>query len=108
MLRRVCLFTVGNWGSTNAGFTMYAGFADTTTLHTFTLLRFTDMLLSPLDFSARLVSYPKRFIALNLLPLKGYLMNTEAAHLEEARSRFVLQIIVQQCKRGDIMPGNVL
>ena len=51
------------------------------TLHPFALSRVTDMLWSPLPFDARLVSYPKRSIALNLLLLWSYLTYAEAAHM---------------------------
>ena len=51
------------------------------TLHTFALSRVADMLLSPWSFDARLVSCPRRSIALNLLLLWSYLTNAETAHM---------------------------
>ena len=53
-------FTVGNWGSTNAGFTMRTGLAELIYLHPFGPLRFADMLLSPSGFPSRLVGCPRR------------------------------------------------
>jgi len=50
---------------------MRTGLAGLTTLHTFVLARFSDMLRSPLPFDARLVGCPSRSVALNLLPLLG-------------------------------------
>jgi hypothetical protein len=60
MLRRAPLFTVGNWGSTNAGFTMRTGLAELICLHPFGPFRFTDMLLSPSGFPSRLAGCPRR------------------------------------------------
>jgi hypothetical protein len=46
MLRRVPNSTVGNWGLTNAGFTMHTGLAERISLHPFGPFRFADRLLS--------------------------------------------------------------
>src|SRR2546421_7719376 len=62
MLRRVPNFTVGNWGSTNAGFTMRTGLAELIYLHPFGPFRFSDMLLSPSGFPSKWVDCPKRFL----------------------------------------------
>ena len=80
MLRRVANFTVGNWDSTNAGFTLRTGLAELIYLHPFGPFRFADMLLSPSGFPSRLASCPRRCYALDLLPLWGNLMCAEAAH----------------------------
>src|SRR5205807_8030093 len=45
--------TTGNLGSTNPGLTIRTELAGLTTLHTFTLACFSDMLLSPLSFLSR-------------------------------------------------------
>src|SRR5437588_5412184 len=60
MLRRVPNFTVGNWGSTNAGFTLRTGLAELISLHPFGPFRFADMLLSPLGFPSRWAGCPRR------------------------------------------------
>jgi hypothetical protein len=65
-------------------------------LHPFGFSRFTDMLLSPLGFSARLVSCPKRFFALDLLLLWSNLMCAEAAH----------DMTLRDCESG-IAPKNI-
>jgi hypothetical protein len=46
MLRRAPNFAVGNWGSTNPGFTVRTGLAELIYLHPFGPFRFADMLLS--------------------------------------------------------------
>jgi hypothetical protein len=60
MLRRAPNFAVGNWGSTNAGFTMRTGLAELIYLHPFGPSRFSDMLLSPSGFPSRLAGCPRR------------------------------------------------
>jgi len=60
MLRRAPNFTVGNWGSTNAGFTLRTGLAELIYLHPFGPFRFADMLLSPSGFPSRLAGCPRR------------------------------------------------
>ena len=60
MLRRAPNFTVGNWGSTNPGFTMRTGLAELIYLHPFGPFRFAGMLLSPSGFPSRLASCPRR------------------------------------------------
>jgi hypothetical protein len=76
MLRRAPNFTVGNWGSTNPGFTLRTGLAELIYLHPFGPFRFADMLLSPPGWSAVLGGA----YALDLLPLWGNLTCAEAAH----------------------------
>ncbi len=58
-------------------------------LHPFSFSRFPTMLLSPLSFLARSGGCPKRYFALNLLPLWGYLTSAEAAHY-----RYILTICI--------------
>ena len=80
MLRRVPNFTVGNWGSTNAGFTLRTGLAELIYLHPFG-----PSALPTCSFPLR-VSPPGWPVvlggacALDLLPLWGNLTCAEAAH----------------------------
>jgi len=60
MLRRAPNFAVGNWGSTDAGFTLRTGLAELIYLHPFGPFRFSDMLLSPSGFPSRLAGCPRR------------------------------------------------
>jgi hypothetical protein len=83
MLRRMPNCTVGNWGSTTAGFTSVVrpGLAERICLHPLGPLRKASLLLSPSGFPSRLAGCPKAgACALDLLPLGGHLMCAQAAH----------------------------
>ena len=67
-------------GFNKHSFTMHTGLAELIYLHPFGPFRFTGMLLSPSGFPSRLVGCPRRYTALNLLPLRGNLMCAETAH----------------------------
>jgi hypothetical protein len=57
------------------------GLADTTTLHTFTFLRFTAMLVPTFVFRLWVRHHPERYSPSTLRPLGGYSIVAETAHL---------------------------
>lgn len=83
MLRRMRTSIAGNSGSGNPPSPCTQDLRRVT-VHTFRFHRFTDMLLSPLPFGARLVSCPKRSHALDLLPVPGNLIIATTAHRKES------------------------
>ncbi|WP_220211162.1 hypothetical protein [Reticulibacter mediterranei] len=74
--------TVGNWSSTNPGFTMRTGRGACVTLHTFTFNRFPNMLLSPSPFSSRWVGCPWGRLLLTPSPFGRNLTDAETAHVD--------------------------
>ena len=96
MLRRAPNFTVGNWGSANAGFTLRTGLADLIYLHPFGPFRFSDMLFSPSGFPSRLAGCPEAGAsALDILPLWGNLTCAETAH---HKIRYGVELLVMKLR----------
>jgi hypothetical protein len=88
LLRRMTAYIPGSWDSASLGLTSISCETSCTqdlrpiALQTFTLSRFPEMLLSPLPFGSRLFGCLRKCFPLNFLPLWGYSLRTETAHVQ--------------------------
>ena len=91
LLRRMTAYIPGSWDSASLGLTSISCETSCTqdlrpiALQTFTLSRFPEMLLSPLPFGSRLFGCLRKCFPLNFLPLWGYSLRTETAHVQHGR-----------------------